>query len=89
MSDQALGHMPVVIDEKLCIRCQICDMVCPGDLIYKEPKTKDLPVVRYPDECWYCGLCEQLCPTNAITIVFHENMLNPTVPLEELYRGKS
>lgn len=81
-------HIPVEIHEARCIRCQVCDMVCPGDVLYKEPHTQELPVVKYPDECWYCGLCEQMCPTDAITIVFHENMMHPTVSLEELVQGK-
>lgn len=70
-------HNPVQISDELCIRCPVCDLVCPGDIIYFTPKSKELPEVRYPAECWYCGLCEQKCPTNAITIVFPEQMLHP------------
>ncbi len=85
----AVTHIPVQIDDARCIRCQVCNMVCPGDILYKEPHSPALPEVKYPDECWYCGLCEQLCPTDAITIVFHPRMLHPETPLEELLRGKT
>jgi adenylylsulfate reductase subunit B len=77
-------HNPIHVNPDTCIRCMICDYVCPGDIIYKEPRSKELPVIRYPDECWYCGLCEQACPTQAITIVFPDNMLNPQTSMREL-----
>ena len=69
-------HNPIQIDQELCIRCNLCDWICPGDIIYKEENNKQtMPVVAYPDECWYCGLCESTCPTDAITVVFPERML--------------
>lgn len=77
-------YNPVVIDPQACIRCMICDYVCPGDIIHKEPRSPELPDVRFPDECWYCGLCEQACPTDAITIVFPEHMLDCHTPVHDL-----
>jgi NAD-dependent dihydropyrimidine dehydrogenase PreA subunit len=70
-------HNPIAIDPVLCIRCNLCDWICPGDIIYKEENDKTtMPVVAYPDECWYCGLCESTCPTKAITVIFPEIMLH-------------
>ncbi len=77
-------HDPIVIDEESCIRCVICDFVCPGDIIYKERGEDSLPVIAYPDQCWYCGVCEQSCPTDAITIRFPENMLHSSVTVRSL-----
>lgn len=68
-------HNPIQIDPETCVRCDLCDWICPGDLIYKEPGRDTLPLVKYPDECWYCGLCQSICPTSAITVVFPEQML--------------
>ena len=67
---------PIRIDEQKCVRCDLCDWICPGDLIYHEEgnKTK-LPVIAYPDECCYCGLCQSICPTNAIEVIFPEQMI--------------
>jgi adenylylsulfate reductase, subunit B len=67
---------PIRIDEQKCVRCDLCDWICPGDLIYHEEgnKTK-LPIVAYPDECWYCGLCQSICPTDAIEVIFPEQMI--------------
>ncbi|HEU5018057.1 MAG TPA: 4Fe-4S binding protein [Pseudolabrys sp.] len=70
-------HNPIVIDEARCVRCNLCDWICPGDIIYKEEDNKlTLPVIQYPDECWYCGLCESICPTDAISVTFPEQMLH-------------
>jgi adenylylsulfate reductase subunit B len=77
-------HNPIRIDPDTCIRCMICDYVCPGDIIIKEPRSKELPIIQYPDECWYCGLCEQACPADAITVVFPEAMLNPQTSIRDL-----
>jgi len=77
-------HNPIKINPETCITCMICDYVCPGDVIHKQPRSKTLPVIAYPDECWYCGLCEQACPADAITIVFPEEMLDPTTPVTSL-----
>jgi NAD-dependent dihydropyrimidine dehydrogenase PreA subunit len=70
-------YNPIKIDEERCIRCNLCDWICPGDIIHKVENDKStLPVIVYPDECWYCGLCESICPTHAITVVFPEQMIN-------------
>ena len=70
-------HNPIQINAETCIRCNLCDWICPGDLIYKkEDDRESLPVIAYPDECWYCGLCQSICPTNAITVVFPERMVH-------------
>ena len=68
-------HNPIRIDPVTCITCMICDYVCPGDVIHKQPRSKTLPVIAYPDECWYCGLCQAACPVDAITVVFPEQMV--------------
>jgi len=68
---------PIRIDEQKCVRCDLCDWICPGDLIHHAEGDKSkLPVVVYPDECWYCGLCQSICPTKAIEVIFPERMLH-------------
>jgi len=48
----------------------------PQSKVFKVVATSALPVVAFPDECWYCGHCESVCPTNAITIVFPDEILH-------------
>lgn len=70
-------HDPIQIDAALCVKCDLCDWICPGDLIYHEEGNRQkLPVMAYPDECWYCGLCQSVCPVNAITVVFPDSMIH-------------
>lgn len=78
-------HNPIRIDENKCVRCDLCDWICPGDLIYHdEGNKKALPVIKYPDECWYCGLCQSICPVDAIDVVFPENMTHNTTDVATL-----
>ena len=79
------AHNPIRINPETCVRCNLCDWICPGDLIYKEEDNREtLPVIRYPDECWYCGLCQSICPTHAITVVFPECMVHNTTDVVTL-----
>jgi NAD-dependent dihydropyrimidine dehydrogenase PreA subunit len=81
----AAAFNPIRIDEQKCVRCDLCDWICPGDLIYHEEGNKaKLPVVAYPDECWYCGLCQSICPTQAIEVVFPEQMIRNTTDVASL-----
>ena len=74
--DERPPHNPIRIDADTCVKCDLCDWICPGDLIYKKPDDREtLPEVRYPDECWYCGLCQSICPVDAITIIFPKQMI--------------
>lgn len=83
MSEKAVFN-PILIDPAKCVPCNICDYVCPGDIIYKDLTQKTLPEVKYADECWYCGNCEQSCPYQAITIVFPDEMLRCETKVETL-----
>ena len=70
-------HNPIKIDPEVCVKCNLCDWICPGDLIYKEEDNREtLPEGVYPDECWYCGLCQSICPVDAITVIFPKQLDN-------------
>lgn len=76
-SNKKTVHNPIQINPETCIKCNLCDWSCPGDIIYKEEDNRQtLPVIAFPDECWYCGLCQKICPVGAITIVFAEEMVH-------------
>lgn len=56
--------MSIQIDENKCIACGKCQNVCPGNLIYAEPKGKAF--IKYQKDCWGCTACLKECPVSAI-----------------------
>ncbi|MBQ3620960.1 MAG: 4Fe-4S binding protein [Methanosarcinaceae archaeon] len=67
--------MPV-FDYSKCIRCGICETVCP-DMSIKEDKStanekgKCLYKANY-DYCKGCGICANECPKDVITMTLEE-----------------
>jgi hydrogenase-4 component H len=55
-------------DEKQCIACGACALVCPaGAIEVKEDLNKQPPereIVWHYDRCIFCGQCERLCTTD-------------------------
>ncbi|MDI6641026.1 MAG: 4Fe-4S dicluster domain-containing protein [Elusimicrobiota bacterium] len=53
----------VIVDEKLCIGCRICSVICPfGGVVYSAEKKKILKC----DLCSGEPVCVKFCPTGAI-----------------------
>ena len=55
-----------LVDESKCIKCGLCVMKCPRQIIKREDG-------GYPqisaDECIGCGACQNACPVDAIAVV--------------------
>lgn len=60
------------IDMKKCVRCGMCEMFCPMDVI-RFDKEKREPVITYIEDCMLCGLCENRCPVQAIIVTPEKN----------------
>lgn len=54
-----------VIDEKKCVYCMRCFLVCPDGVIDKSGEKLDIDY----DYCKGCGVCAYECKLNAITMV--------------------
>ena len=39
MANEAV-HNPIRIDPQTCVRCDLCDWICPGDIIHKDRPTR-------------------------------------------------
>lgn len=56
--------MSIRIDQKLCLSCGRCALVCPGGLIAQDEEKKAF--VKYPKDCWGCAACLKECQSGAI-----------------------
>jgi NAD-dependent dihydropyrimidine dehydrogenase PreA subunit len=60
-----LGVTTLRLDEKTCVGCGMCQIVCPHgvfSLHNKKARIHDL------DGCMECGACAKNCPTEAIAV---------------------
>ncbi|MBP1886158.1 4Fe-4S dicluster domain-containing protein [Sinorhizobium mexicanum] len=55
-----------VISADRCIRCDICERVCPA-FVFDRDET-GLPAIARQDDCQTCFLCEIYCPTDALYV---------------------
>lgn len=55
-----------IIDENKCVKCGLCVMKCPRQIIDK--KRGEFPQIK-ANECIGCGACQNACPVKAITIL--------------------
>ncbi len=55
-----------VVSDSRCIRCDICERVCPANVFDKDGQ--GLPVIARQDDCQTCFLCEIYCPTDALYV---------------------
>ena len=55
-----------VVSEDRCIRCDICERVCPA-FVFDRDDT-GLPVIARQEDCQTCFLCEIYCPTDALYV---------------------
>ncbi len=67
------------LDEERCIKCTLCALECPINIIYidwhsetnPETQKKEKVLDRFDVDlkrCMFCGLCEEACPTNPKSI---------------------
>lgn len=59
--------VPPIVDEKRCIGCEFCRIVCNYDAIgFEVSKIGRKIAVVNTTKCYGCGLCTTVCPTRAI-----------------------
>ncbi len=65
------GRLFIHVDK--CIFCRMCQMRCPAQCIYSDPKKA---IWSYdPFECVNCGICVEVCPAHCL---FQDN--KPRIP---------
>ena len=58
---------PPLINEDLCIGCNLCERYCAYDAVkIEETKPEKFRVMIDEGKCYSCGLCTTVCPTRAV-----------------------
>jgi len=58
---------PPLINEDLCIGCNLCERYCAYEAVkIEETKPKKFRVMIDEGKCYSCGLCTTVCPTRAV-----------------------
>ena len=82
-------HYALTLDKKLCVGCEICQVICPREAIEikKQPKQQGQKTQRpifdvSAQKCSYCGMCEPICPFNALRVTVNGEHVVPVVEKE-------
>jgi len=82
-------HYALTLDKKLCVGCEICQVICPREAIEikKQPKQQGQKARRpvfdaNAQKCSYCGMCEPICPFNALRVTVNGEHVVPVVEKE-------
>ncbi|MEW6388101.1 MAG: 4Fe-4S dicluster domain-containing protein [Thermodesulfobacteriota bacterium] len=59
------------LDKRVCLKCDICSLVCPRDAVRILPGEEDLDISIDPRSCVFCEICSHFCPVAAISLSFN------------------
>lgn len=61
------------LDKQACIKCDICQTVCPKEAIRVEVLDEALDITIDPDRCVLCEMCSYFCPVSCIKLSYNLN----------------
>lgn len=59
------------LDKQLCLKCDVCSLVCPREAVAIIPGEEDLDIAIDPRLCLLCEVCAHFCPVGAITLSYN------------------
>ncbi len=59
------------LDKQVCIKCDICSLVCPRQAVTIIPGENDLEIDIDPRRCVLCEVCAHFCPLGAVTLTYN------------------
>lgn len=59
------------LDKTVCLKCDICALVCPREAVAIIPGEDDLEIDIDPRRCVLCEICAHFCPVGAITLSYN------------------
>jgi len=81
----------LILDKNRCIKCEICQIVCPREAIDiikpdKDEKQK-YPLIKVDqNKCSFCGICVAICPFGAFTLTINGERTAPVLEKESFPR---
>ncbi len=85
------------LDKQVCLKCDVCSLVCPKGAVSIIPGEEDLDITIDPRLCVLCEICSHFCPVRAVSLrynqapktIFAEHQgLAPFYPGLEVDQGK-
>jgi Fe-S-cluster-containing hydrogenase component 2 len=85
------------LDKRLCIKCDICALVCPRQAVTIVAGETDLDIDIDPRRCVLCEVCAHFCPLGAVTLNYNgqpkavfaaHQGLAPFLPKIEMDKGR-
>ena len=59
------------LDKRVCLKCDICSLVCPREAVAIIPGEEDLEISIDPRVCLLCEVCAHFCPVGAVTLSYN------------------
>ena len=59
------------LDKQVCIKCDICSLVCPRQAVTIIPGETELEIDIDPRRCVLCEVCAHFCPLGAVTLTYN------------------
>jgi len=59
------------LDKRVCLKCDICSLVCPRGAVAVIPGEADLDITIDPRVCLLCEVCAHFCPVGAVTLSYN------------------
>ncbi len=56
------------LDKRVCIKCEVCSLVCPRRAVTVSPGDAGLDITIDPRLCVLCEICAHFCPASAVTL---------------------
>jgi 4Fe-4S ferredoxin len=76
--------MSLRLDKDACIKCDICQTVCPKEAIGVAVIDEALEITIDPDRCVLCELCSYFCPVSCIQLTYNRSPKNLLLQHEAL-----
>ncbi|MBW1918322.1 MAG: 4Fe-4S binding protein [Deltaproteobacteria bacterium] len=66
-----VDQVTLELDKQLCLKCDICSLVCPREAVRIIPGEEDLDITIDPRLCVLCEICSHFCPVAAISLSYN------------------